>query len=521
MSQMKLFTLFTFLLICLVSAQHETTSSEAGSFERLSVTFLNTVIPLDKPTGNISADKKSKILYEIKDQIMMKRFDYNPLPYEVETVVTGEISEMLDKSSGSSDVLLDQVTGFMNSKVVPEVIKYVDAAKELRARKLMTDQERNSFITDKAKEIGITAEQLKRVMNSAFIFVPVISDYNRFKVGQSYTETINVGIIWWKIEVAGNKSGAKIVVKELKKSFGVSNISDGSHAEVAFNQMAENGAKALRIATQQIPAFHLTGQILERNGNRVRYDLGSSEGVLLDSRYRIIELIEDSDGGIKAEKNGWIVVTDIADSSSEHGYASEGRIISGRPYVGALLHEYPRSAFELNMGYRQFSIARDTQSVNSYGFDITANYNFGPSVGVRQLYFGVGYSLGVGYLNIDSTVLSQDFNYDDRFMNGFFHLQLLKKFQVRRVLMGIEGGSGYSVFYQDPFEKQGAFTLFSSGNFEVALTPSVNIGGKVGWDWKFDEVAAVEGLSIGCYLSWTPPGMAVNPIDAVMGLVGL
>lgn len=516
MSSLKRFTLVTLLLMGMTFA-----SQEAGSFERLSVTFLNTVIPLDRSSRLIPEERRVGILSQIKDQIMMKRFDYNPLPYEIETVVVDEISAMLDKSSGSSEVLLDQVTGFMNAKVVPEVVKYVDAAKELRAQKLMTEQERNSFITDKAKEMGITAEQLTRVMNSAFIFVPVISDYNRFKVGQSYTETVDMGIIWWKIEVQGDKSGAEIVVKELKKSFGVSNISDAAHESVAFNQMAENGAKALRVATQQIPAFHLTGQILERNGNRVRYDLGSSEGVLLDSRYRIIDLIEDGDGGITAEKNGWIVVTDIADSSSERGYASEGRIVSGRPYVGALLHEYPRTAFELNMGYRQFSIVRDTQSVNSYGFDLTANYNFGPKIGVRQLYFGVGYSLGVGYLNIDSTLLSQDFNYDDRFVNSLFHFQLLKKFQLRRVLMGLEGGTGYSLFYQDPFEKQGTMTLFSSGKFELALTPALNLGGKVGWDWNFDDIAAVEGLSVGCYLSWTPPGMAVNPIDAVMGLVGL
>lgn len=517
--------LITIAVVVSVSAS----SPEAGAFDRLSVTFLNTLISLDNSAQALSSYQKETILTEIKKSIMMPRFDYNPIPESVERVVLDEIDGMFQTTHDSKEPRIDQVTGFMNRYVVPEVVKYVDAAKELRAQQLMTEQERNSFITDKAKEIGITADQLKKVMNSAFIFVPVVADYTGFHVGEAYTASITMGVIWWRIEVSGDKSGAEIVVQEMKKSVGVGTKGNyygniGNYRQFAFSTMVENGAEALRVATQKIPAFQLSGQIIERSGNRVTFDLGNLEGVHIDMKYQIVELEEDNNGGVSASKKGWIVVSDVGDSTGENGYVSEGRIASGVPYIGAIVHEYPRQPFELTLGYRQFTIQNDLYKTITYGASLNANYNFGPKIGVSQLFLGIGGSMGVGSIKKDTLLwmYPAETQIDDQFVNGYLHAQVIKKFQYRRALLGIELGGGYSAIMSDFFDTITGYSLFGNGLVEIAISPSINLGGKVGWDFTPDsEQTGANGLGIGAYISWTPPGTPVSPVDLVRGLAGI
>ncbi len=237
------------------------------------------------------------------------------------------------------------------------------------------------------------------------------------------------------------------------------------------------------------------------------------------------ELSENSSGEIETKTKGWVVVSEIADSSSENGYSSQARIVSGRPYIGSLLQEYPRSKFELGIGYQKFTMVKDGRSGDAHGGDIFANYNVGPSVGVRHLYLGVGFVFGNGSIDIENELTSAVENED--FGNMLIYGQLTKKFQVRRVLFGVQAGLGLSaVKYSSTLlteEKEQTLGVSTNGLFEIALSPAINIGTRVGMNFSpsDDILTSTDGLGVSVYFTITPRGLSVDPMNLVRAVVGI
>ncbi len=168
-------------------------AQEAGlpKYERKSVSYANIVLTTNSYL-KIDDKQKSYILTKFREYIEIPRFDYNPIPNELLSEFEFEV-----RSRGTR-VTLDEVVEILKEKFVPKIIEILDIEKQMRAQNLVTEAQRNSFIATKAKTLGITAEQLMKVMKSAFIYIPVISDY-KLEMSEKtklLDITINAGAIW-------------------------------------------------------------------------------------------------------------------------------------------------------------------------------------------------------------------------------------------------------------------------------------------------------------------------------------
>ena len=571
------------MLPCVVQAQ-DGTPKEAGKYERKSITYINALWLMDKSAHNLSDADVALVLDKIKSGIFMSRFDYNPVPQPFISDFVNQVNscnfsvpapatQQWGGLGAASDPMLDSITAIMERTVVPKVLEVVDLNKESRANNLTSEQQRNSFITNKAKMLGITMDDINKVMNSAYIFIPMIRNYStELEADSSYSVSFDVGIIWFRISTSGDNARAIPVVRKFTRSTGfgkegksyVTSIGTLDYQHFAFRSAVKNAARNLVDATQEIPEFRLSGQVLEKTGSKIGFDLGKNEGVKLDDKYRIVEFSENADGKTVEKKNGWVLVTSIGDSSSKEGYKSKAKIIAGSPYTGAVLSEYPRLPLEIVVKGKMFAFSVDTSlssgdslsATNAYGFQVNAQYNIGRHLGINQLFFDFGFGLGFGSASgqITNSILTTETDTFESSEARTFEFSLVKKFYFGRCALVIQPVFGL----QDAmiFTKKDAATDITyrytnsssgfaiNGGLECALSPAFNFGLGVGyqmygknskWDidarsgsgsWESNSTgtsgyeANNTGLTAQIYFTWSPPGLPFDPWDAVRGLSG-
>lgn len=526
---------FVLTLTCFASA-----SEEAGKYDRSSISYIDALWLLDGSTRNMSGAQVGQILDATKKEIMMKRFDYNPLPSYIKARFVAEANRSLSNFAGDDDAALKAVTKVMNKTVVPEVVKILDATKELRAQKMLTEEQKNSFITDKAKELGITAAELKKVMNSAYIFIPLAKNYVQTTNGDSYTEKISLGIIWWRISTEGGSAKATVATQDFTKTMGMATVGAsygaGGHKAYAFNSMVKNGARNLKVATQEIPEFKLSGQVLSGNGMKATFDLGKEEGIRVDDKYYIMKNTMDG----KQKKAGWIIVKKVGDSTGSMGYQSKGQVISGKPMIGSVVQEFPRLPIDITLGYKLVNYDINQSKDDGYGEYIDsinistvnvltagASYNFGRHLKVSQLWFDFNYGFGfgdaAGSIRNWNKALTSDSAYADaeKVQNVSFEFGLTKKFYMRR--MGIDLQAGFiTQTMRIKTVELGLIALgienesiggYVRGGLSFAVSPRVSIGVKGGYQimGKSDEwtLAARDGAK------WEPSDTKVTDTEEI------
>jgi hypothetical protein len=581
------------LLLCLIAAlslspgsiaAQEVSTKEAGAYARKSITYINTLWLMDESVRRLPPEKVAVILDKIKQAVFMPRFDYNPVPESLVNEFAAQANQIrypyvneAINTAGGTDPMLDSVATVMERTVVPGVLAIVDLNKELRAANLTSEQQRNSFIADKAKTMGITMEDVEKVMNSAYIFVPLLRGYTAELRDSSYTAGVSAGIIWFSISTKGDRAVAVPVVKNFTYSSGFS-VKDRRYAteagfvdykEFAFRTAVKNAARNLAVATQQIADFRLSGQVIDKGFMGVGVNLGKREGLKVDDKYQIVESFEEADGKTTTKKNGWIMVTSVADSNSKQGYKSKAQVIAGDPYTGAVLSEYPRLPLDIVIRGRMFSfkVGPDTTDVffdsltlnNGYGAGLDIQYNIGRGMGLNQFFFGLSGGFGIGSVS----------GYKNSTTIGGFHdrarvstawswcaeLSLIKKFYIGRVAIVLQPTVGYQSLIlmtdksttQDEYYSltNGAIGFAANGGLEIALSPSVNLGlgagyqfygtsssweysYKKGTDGNFSKIATIDkgspvdytGIVAQVCLVWSLPSIAFDPLDMVQGVAG-
>lgn len=520
---------------------------EAGAYERKSVSYVNALWLLDATSRMLSGDQVRYILDKIQEGISFGRFDYNPLPESI-------VESFVRRANTVDRLTIDEVASLMETELVPQIMKVLELEKEARAANLLTEQQQNSFYSDKAKELGITGGQIMKIMNAAYIYVPVISDFIMARTGEkenkSWKATAQMGILWYSIKLVGDKPQVTLRVKRMTTSFGLARMKkrrggyvlDGnvlSPRQYAFRSMVKNGVKNLIVATQEIADFNLSGQILESSFMHVGFNLGEKEGILVDDKYRVVQQTEESDGSVREVPAGWIMVSRVANAKSREGYKSKGIVISGAPEQGDVLREYPRIPIDIHLAFRKYSYADSTidqgDSITSGGMGVEVNalYNVGRLAGMNQLFFG--FSLGFG-----SVGLSGAGNYSSATINNLDAV-LLKKFYIRRFALAPEARLGllqmrvYNTSTETEYTNA-ALGLTFLGNVEFALTPSLNIGAGAGMqlhgaaDWDEDPAITVNttasqinhsGLAVKAYLVWSPPRLPFDPWEMLRGMAGI
>jgi hypothetical protein len=576
-------------MLPVVAAGQAVSTKEAGAYERKSVTYIDALWLMDESVRNLPPHQVRQILDAVKRAVFMRRFDYNAVPDSLLLDFTAQANALKYPyvnegiaTAGGTDPMLDSIAAVMERTVVARVLEIVDINKELRAANLTSEQERNSFIADKAKTMGITMDDIEKVMNSAYIFLPLIRGYTAELKDSTYSAGLAAGIVWFRISAKGDKARAIPAVKSITYSSGIS-IKDRHYAtgsgmvdyrEFAFLSAVKNAARNLTVATQQIPDFRLSGQVVDKGFMSVGFNLGKREGISVDDKYQVVEITEDENGKQTAKKSGWVMVTSVADSSSEHGYKSSAEVIGGSPYVGAVLSEYPRLPLDLLIRGRMFAFSvKDTVTplfdhlklVNAYGGGIDIQYNLGRLFGLNQFFFGLSGGVGTGAVSGYKDSLYDINAMDDHGGAGLSwmlewtaELSLVKKFYIGRVAIVLQPQVGYESLVIGTDKGRNAITgdeeyysftnagivFGANGGLEFALSPAVNLGLGAGyqllgtsssWDYSYktgsggnwQKIATVNdatvnrtGVTANVYLVWSLPSIAFDPLAALQGVAG-
>lgn len=516
----------SFSTFALTEEEENAANKEAGAYERKSISYANTLWLMDGSTRRMPVDYISPILSKVKNSVEMKRFDYNPLPASLTSLFTNEANS---HASSDKETMVDTITAVMNRTLVPKIIEIVDAEKEMRALGLLTEQQQNSFITDKAKETGITATELKAVMNSAYIYLPVARRYRewRDKGDTTYHASIEVGVIWWNIEVSDSVSKANIIHSEFIRGsastkIGKSYIHAGrpvGYKKKAMLEMLGEVGMNLRVATKEIDQFKLSSQIGEKSFASATFFIGEDEGVRVDDKYLIMEKTELSDGTVKDEKAGWVRVTKVGLNGEKN--KSKASIVSGVPAIGTELKEYPRIPIDISLKGRnyRFSVDPDKKPVHDTLYDDTYRYirnlglndgwgaqlqlsvNLGRMFDVPQFFLSA--EMGIGFLSPTGSILTNDSSSSSLSADSLFHYSIAfggsitKKFYIRRFGLVLDPLIGAQYLFLEGPERNDGDTNYKTrwknysigvlprGGIEVALAPSVNIGVSAGYQISF------------------------------------
>ncbi len=519
-------------------------NAEAGSYTRKSITFIDNLWSLDGSVKNIPDKWGARALKGLHSSVMVKRFDYN--------VVSDRVMERFTQSlQGGGTRSLRGLTKVLEKSLAPEIVAVLNAQKEMRAEGLTTGQQQNSFMTDKAKELGYTIQEINQVMNSAYIYLPLAGKYVTVEEENVYLAKIQLGVAWYKIEVNEGDVSVRFFTKTVQNVVGVANKSSlglkkprRAYIAEAHESMIRTAVQSLEVAMKSIPAFSISGQIMEKDFWSIGVDVGFEEGISLDDKYLLIQQVENESGEIENKEIGWTFVTEVADTSrgstnknENNGYISQARIVSGSPLQGDVIREHPRLPVDLYFGWRQYagqlkSDLNDSVLVDaSGGIFFEAHYNFGRSIGFNQLFLALG--LGFGFS--DDTKLNEQLSLTDQVTTilANYDFSIMKKFYVNRLAFKGQGGVSVGGLYMSNDSADyniHAVSVFGAGGVDIALSPSFNLSIMARYDLgaptetKFEyndntsgALVAPEydptGLAIEAGLVWSLPSLGISFTD--------
>ena len=496
---------------------------EAGSYDRKSISYVNRILLLDNSVKNQMPPPYTHItLKGLKKTLLLERFDRNPLTEDFLTEFTAEIDRTLPNMSGNGGKVMDSISAVMNRTIVPKIVSIVEASKKVRAELLLTEQQKNSFITDKAKEVGVTADELNRVMNSAYLFLPFVRNYSdrSNKKEGTYSVSLDIGVMIWKISVAGDSAKAIPLMRKVMTGTGSSRIngsylykgSSVGYREYAFRQLLNEVNMNLEVAVKEVEAFKLRSQITEDHGLTVKFDLGKKAGIRVNDKFFIMRNIEMPDGSIVQKKGGWVRVTKVG--TREKTETSKAAIVGGRPSIGSEIKEYPRIPMDFTLKGRNYKLDIENSKTYSHinvktrdawGPELQISTDIGRYVRVPQLYLGVeaGFGFGGYYGTVknnstvenNSTVIEKDGNY---YMISY-DVSITKKFFFRRVGLVLDPAFGgqYLVFsgadiktYSDTLQTEwvnNTIGFIPRGGVEVAIMPFLNVGAIFGYQFFIEN----------------------------------
>ncbi len=159
------FVLRSFFL-CIIFSTFVSAAPEAGIFLAPSITLYPHLYRQSETASELSHRSERDAIAQFRNVIDSDRFIIN------------EIKNFTLYDFVQSPVSNYSLHNFLKTKCVPEVMSSIDHLREDRARSIETQQQQNSFMSDKANEDGFTMDELNQVDNSNYIYLPLISSYH-------------------------------------------------------------------------------------------------------------------------------------------------------------------------------------------------------------------------------------------------------------------------------------------------------------------------------------------------------
>lgn len=540
-------------LLLLAFAFASASAPAQDRYERKSISYINALWLATSEARSVKPEQVGFMLGEIKARIEMPRFDYNPLPEAL-------LADFIKAANDRETLTMDDLARLMEEKVTPTITGILQGAMRERGGVLVSEEKRQTFLATKAKELGITLDEIEKVMNSAYIYLPVLTGYQREEGKQEgkFVCTLNGGIIWFHVNTTGDQPRVTLQVAKttLSKGFG----SD----KFAYESAVKNFARNLEVATREIAEFKLGAPISEVDGRNISFKLGVKEGIKTDECFLVGEWVSDAAGNVKFTTNGWVRVGRVADNRSDQTAKSSAWAVKGGRWTpGMAVMEHPRLPIDiaLKAGASHLKITEGrilvfagdlkvTEEYDTYapGFDIDAQYNLGGIAGLKQTFFLVGGSFAFpATLEFELGGLAP-ITATPPFVWGL-HGGLHKKFYFGQMALSAEGKFGVKYLtVKQSFGDDLDFTIKNNSaglqfglGLEYAATPDFNIGLTAGYKayaasdvWTIDvngEAQALvvadffpdidhSGPAFGVYIHWTPPSLPFDPISMIRGAMG-
>ena len=531
-----------------------------GQYERKSISYIPAVYI---PRGEAYKMKNKEIKFlidEIREKIEMPRFDFNRLPEEI-------TDSFVKRARAKGGVSPDEMGELLNETVVPVIVEILNTEMEIRARDLVTDQQKQQFIATKAQSYGITATQLEKVLNSAYLYVPYV-DWVEFSEEKGMmTCDIQGGLLWYHINTQVEPPRVESLLKQSTYSLGKGlekrtysykgRSLDGD--EFALYTAITNFARNLQVATQEIPAFKLSAQVAYVNKHKVDFGLGKKEGIRVDDGFYITEQVMKSDGSMDRKRVGFVRTVKVGDNKRQSFENSQAVAVIGDGYArGMALVEHPRLPIDIVVRPRMHMLEIATGSIGPVSFteaysgatggvDIEAHYHIGRWFDVPLLLFSAGGTISAVPAEIE--VAYHGFN--AFVVPGLYqlHLGLTKKYFYRRVgwTLSAKFGTAFLSISEDigdntiSLSNRTAGGIFQTG-LEYAVTPDFYMGIYGGYQfypessiWTLDinhdsyplpsdadhPAFNANGATVGLYFHYQPPALPFDPFNFIRGVTGI
>ncbi|MBO8151802.1 MAG: hypothetical protein H0Z30_04850 [Candidatus Marinimicrobia bacterium] len=545
------------LIAVLIATNILYSPTECYSYEKKSISFVPVLLKSDENI-QLSWKREKIILHELKKAIQMKRFFINDLP---DTSVRKFVEEM----ENFRTMRIDMMRKYIEKFLLPEIYKILDASKEIRAKEFVSETDKNFFIVLKAKELGITSDELIKVMNSSYIAVPFISEFVKTKKKDKIQYKISGGIVWYhikfypdkKIEYACKIESWGIGSAEKKGKYTILNRKYNAD-EFAFMTAVNSLALNLQVKTRELKFFKLEAPIISINKRTIYLTLYKEDGLKEDHPFKIGEWIEDKDGNLEFRYSGFVRINKVSSKKENlstglaiyKGDWARSMIAVEHPYLGIDIAFKPRIAPII---VKKGAVLTDKFLLlfgNSLGqataIDLNLNLSISPYIHSFQTFLVGGAGVGIVPVKtkLYSDIPSIIFNWPKEsifatMVNG--HIGFLKRYYFGPFAIHLEGLAAFQrLFITDEYKDTTVYIYNNSFGtrlnlgLEYALGIDTNIGFFVGYDlfppmdWWTIKCGRKEedlknylsyqypriysnGLSFGIYLHFSVSELPFNP----------
>ncbi len=450
-----------------------------------------------------------------RDQLTRYRSERDKLESQRASLVRKR-DELIKQQILLEDTLFRQSSELMSETIAPKISSILadPELQKIRAKQYVSEAEKKSFIVLKARELGITSEDIERVMDSAYICLVVLTDYSYYysrdeKTGERIlTYNLEGGVVWSKLVMSDDRQ--KSIIQPLK-TIRIRGTASGYpdrqdiYSKVdpdtqIFRNAVNNLVSGLELETRKIEDFSLKTQIIESVGSRIGFPLGNNDGLYVGQKFRVYEKVKYGEQ-IKEEKRGFFYVTKVGDNKKNPSNLSYGKAIIGNLEPGMEVREYATSGVSTNICFRygmigiksgsvksEYSLYVKEESESPIGIlNLSVDYDLGRKTSIPHLFLIIGGDLG--FSSFDN--VSMDFGKGNP-SNLYFDLYggITKKLYLKNIAFCVSPLFQYQTLYISNNDKDGnsvsfnnyALSVSSSFGLELALRENLNIGFSISYN---------------------------------------
>ncbi len=365
--------------------------AQQGQYVRKSVSSVESIW-MKAGSGYMNDSERAFFDRMFKFYVEIPRFDFNTLPDGVKADFVTEANKITAVSPSALGGVMERTVAVK----IAQILNDPELQKKRADGGFKDEMSMMSFATTKGKSLGLSGDELAAFMNSAYIYLPFVSDIteevtedDKDKKKKYYKYTINGGILWYKVNIAPDGKVSIVQVKSATtKTYDTKTVTD-KKATFVFGDFKKSVdyktnakynamlafAKNLGVKTKQIDDFKLQAQIVSIEKGKLAGDIGHKEGVHLDDGYHVCEAVETSDGKTKLVKKGFTRVWKTAHNEKDASQNSLFYKHYGKGDIGMVLMEHPRLGIDFQL----------TAGVLA-GMEIGKTINYGDGIGERTYF---------------------------------------------------------------------------------------------------------------------------------------